>query len=105
MNDLGLSVGMYLIAWPDQTRWTTEGNRRSKVPIDREDIESRLEDQAHAYSASGRTINVVHIDIPYGRIDGYDDRLGTPSVSTPRAKKWRRSCSRRCARPASRRLR
>ena len=68
MGDLHTNVGIYVVVWPGDSHWSETDGRRSQVPDRRQTVE-QLRMQAASYAESGRTIEVVHIDIPYERAD------------------------------------
>lgn len=69
MSDTAVSVGVYLVAWPDLESWTDTADTRRQVvaSLDRHAVKAELAKQASALTQEGAQVRVVHLDIAYSR--------------------------------------
>ena len=68
MRDVHSVYGCYIVIWPNKDRWDDTDSRYSKVAsLDRDEVHAQLLSQAEELAAKGLRVEVVNLDISYGR--------------------------------------
>lgn len=71
MTDLHVSHGCYVVLWPDVQSWDSRDARRCVVAKrDRDDVLEALDAQARRSRDKGVFVEVIHLDVGYGRPKG-----------------------------------
>lgn len=68
MQDLGVSYGLYVVAWPDLDFWDVEDDDRARVAgLDAAEVRAALEKQARELRSVGIEVGIIFLRMDYRR--------------------------------------